>query len=739
MRKLPPVLAWLAAGCIACHAAGPVAHVAPVAGVPTFFLDGAPFLTPAFETYVPKEHYFKAFAGAGSRVMMFNANAVACDYGHSANVHPAPGEWDYTQLDERAAAALKADAGALLLPRVNLGTPRWWLDAHPEALEVLHDGAVKYFEPNRNPTQPKDRPFPALTSPAWRTLLEDGLRRLVAHVQASPYADRIFGYEITGLDTEEWYHWSAGSDQLAGYSAHTAAAFQAWLRGRYPDDAALQAAWGRPEVSLSTATVPTHAARTFTPGPLRDPVAQRDVIDFYRFYNELVPDTIDHFARVLKEAAGPGKPVGAFYGYMYEFQGDPEYGHNALARFASRPHLDFMAVTASYFNRAPGMGGDYLRSPLRSLWKGGKLWYHDNDTVSVLGRAMHGLDAPGGNPAMAGQLALLGMADSIEGSRWMYRRGAGFALCNGLFNAFFDLHGGYFDHPELMQEIASLNAIFSRAADKPLGPIAEVLVVADEPSCEHFPFRSPALAECLLPPQHRLVQLGAPVDHVLLGDLPGLDLARYRLVIVLNAVRVPEAARAALAASPAMVLWCYAPGYAGENGGGPAAMHAITGLPVRLASPAPGPRALRLEGALGEATAWPSAEIQTHCGQFDLGDGEMTVLDRYADDGHPAIALAPGGRTLYSATPNLPTPAYRALARYAGVHLYTGREDTFYANASYLTLHANGDGPRTLQFPVAVDLLDPASGAPLAKNVRQHEVDLRHGETVLLEWRAATP
>jgi len=63
---------------------GPVAQVRRIGGVPTFVLDGKPLLVPGFETYAPKEQYFRQFADAGASFFMFNTNAAACDYGHSA-------------------------------------------------------------------------------------------------------------------------------------------------------------------------------------------------------------------------------------------------------------------------------------------------------------------------------------------------------------------------------------------------------------------------------------------------------------------------------------------------------------------------------------------------------------------------------------------------------------------------------------------------------------------------------
>lgn len=62
------------------------------------------------------------------------------------------------------------------------------------------------------------------------------------------------------------------------------------------------------------------------------------------------------------------------------------------------------------------------------------------------------------------QLHSLGYADTPEKSRWMYRRRLGFTLCNGMFQAWFDLHGGYFNDPELMREAKALNQLAAEAA-----------------------------------------------------------------------------------------------------------------------------------------------------------------------------------------------------------------------------------------------------------------------------------
>jgi|GEM_PF-5592993 len=77
--------------------------IAEVLEVPTFVVSNdpvrgyEPFMTPCFETYVPEYKYFKQFADAGTRLYSFNANASACDYGHSKQIWIEPNVWDRSE------------------------------------------------------------------------------------------------------------------------------------------------------------------------------------------------------------------------------------------------------------------------------------------------------------------------------------------------------------------------------------------------------------------------------------------------------------------------------------------------------------------------------------------------------------------------------------------------------------------------------------------------------------------
>ena len=739
----------------------PCVEVRPVLGVPTFVIsdDGCkhfePFVTPCFETYVPALKYFQQFAEAGVRLYSFNTNAAACDYGHSKPTWIDIDAWDYADFEERIGRVLQADPDALVMPRINLGTPRWWLKTNPDEMEILDHGSTQYKQPNRNPTVPQGRAYPSIASRKWRADIGMALRRFLQHVDQAGYNKHIFGYFLAGMDTEEWYHWSSGSNQLAGYSSHTRNAYQDWLRKKYRDDLTLQHAWNKTKITFNDVAVPAREERfDLDQGTFRDPGKKMNVIDFYQFYNEIVPETIDYFARIVKEETGGRKVVGAFYGYMYEFRGDPEYGHNALERYNQSEYLDYIFVTASYGNRQLGSGGDYSRSPAHSVKLHGKLWYHDNDVCSflakeVLGRSGMPEDDEGLNN-IRNTLKVLGYVDTAEKTQWMYRRAMGFALCSGAYESYFDLHGGYYDHPELMQEVSRLNRVAQVAARYDRSSNSEILILSDEVSCNYPTFRSELVATSLLETQHHLIKVGAPADHVLINDLEILDTEPYKLVIFLNNYNMTDQQRKLvekkLKHSGKVLLWCYAPGLFNKNQMEQAAMQDLTGFEI-VADDNLGFVAPRIELQAG---IHPLQQSLTNSGELVVGPkkklGQLfyikptdkdQVLGQFPGSDKVVMALKDMGswQSMYAITPTLPPQALREIARYAGVHIYNEHNDTLYANTNFLTIHANGIGQRKILFPWACDIYDMVADKYLGVNTDTITYDFQNGETLILRWK----
>ncbi len=734
---------WLVTGPVAGESPeipGPHTTVAAHNGALCFLLDGEPCVTPVFETYAPTTRHFRQFAKAGCRVYGFPANCGAEPWEHSVPVWVGPDVWDFSEFDENVAKIITADPEALIIPRVHVGEPAWWRKKNPAALIRFSDGSLHRRQPYRLWPEKKSRTYPSIASTHWRNDMALALRRLIEHVQQSDYAERVFGYHVYGLNTEEWYHYY-NEDQLGDYSDNVRLDFQQWLRQKYRTDQALAAAWNVPSIDWEAVVVPSHAARSAGNGrrPFRDPRAEMPVIDYYEYYNELMAETIDYFCGVVKEATNRQKVVGAFYAYLFEFSGNPESGHLAVQKLLRSNNLDFIVVTASYGQRQLGSGGSILRSPHTSIQLHNKLWYEDNDNVSFL---FPEVAQRIGDQEWERSRVVLAATDSAEETKWIYQRGAGFSLANGVHQSFFDLHGGYFDHPQIMSDIAALYRVFQRSRNYDLSSVAEILVVADELSAMYTTRHSRLLSQNLYDPPYRLIKCGAPYDAVYVDDLDRLDTSRYKLVIVLNAYHLTDAQEQLINRQLKLpgqtVLWSYAPGLFRGNQRDASRMSRIVEMELQVDTEQflP-PRIEIVSGAatcLSEVSASVMGPTEASSHLIQVVDTTADVLGRLAG-GEPAVLArkaVDNWISVYSITASLPSEFYRGLAREAGVHIYNDRNDTLYVNKSYLTINADGQGRRDLRLLQSHDVYDAISEQLVAQNVDAFSVELRDKETRIL-------
>jgi len=296
-----------------------IAAVKSHTGAPTLFINGRPHSGMAYAGYRPSVEVLRNFAQAGVDLFSIAATPTASGYGLSKQAWKASGEYNFAELDQRVAMVLEANPHAYFFPRLNVHAPKWWSEQHPNDI-VLTD-----------PGDGKPVPFvhygkksaPSWASAAWRRDTIEGLRRLIAHVEASPYADRCIGYHIASGTTEEWMMWGANENQWVDYSPVNVNAFRQWLKKKYGTVERLREAWNDAATTFDTATIPTKAARAESMlGSLRDPAREQPVIDFYKFNADSVADAICELAKAVKEITARRKIVGVFYGYTLELCGD---------------------------------------------------------------------------------------------------------------------------------------------------------------------------------------------------------------------------------------------------------------------------------------------------------------------------------------------------------------------------------------------------------------------------------
>ncbi len=654
--------------------------------------------------------FFTVLRGASADLQRREMGAAGmhlfCDWfgtsGASDIGHVAPDRYDYLEYDRYFTAALAADPDALFLPHIGITPPMWWQQAHPEELCLYADGG-------HGPQ--------SFTSERWRREIGDDLRRLLAHLQSSPYADRILGYCLFSGYSAEWQSWGLWYDHLADYSQPALAAWRRWLTARYRTDAGLRAAWRRPDATLAGAALPTAAERHQSPwGALRDPDREQPVIDFYRFLADCTAEAILDFARVAKEATGGRSLVGTYYGYLTEHNvRQQDSSHLALARVLASKDIDFLMSPPLYTGRNLG-GTTGFMSAVESVQLHGKLWlseadYRTHQTPPGIG---------------------YGRVDTLEQSQAVLLREMGHVLTHRTGVSWFDMDGGWLRGPDLVGWLARLRELHHQAIATRSPWHGELAVVVDEASFTYTTAMHPVNRSLSLDVIAEMPRVGVSWGFYLLDDVVSGAAPPHRAYLFLNAFRVTAAQRAALRArlerEGATAVWVYAPGCYSDEGVGVAGMRALTGFELQRQD---GARALKVISSNGRERAGSDQPVTPW---FAVTDGEAEALGTVAATELVGLARKRVGRwtSVFCAAPPPRVDLLRELAAQAGCHVYCETGDAISVDDRYLCLHAATDGDKTVRFPTGVELVDALSGEALGTSARALTLPMRRGETRLV-------
>ncbi|HXM56208.1 MAG TPA: beta-galactosidase, partial [Candidatus Dormibacteraeota bacterium] len=205
-------------------------------------------------------------------------------------LEPEPGRFEFGWLD-RVLELLHGAAVSVDLATATASPPPWLAHRHPETLPVLADGTRLW---------PGGRQHYCPSSPAYR----EAARRLVEAL-----ADRYGRHPAVVL----WHvNNEYGNHVPSCWCDESAAAFRAWLRGRYGTLDALNEAWGTAFWSQRYAAweevLPPRRAPTWT-NPSQE-------LDFRRFSSDAVLECFEMERAVLAERS-PDVPVTTnFIGFL---------------------------------------------------------------------------------------------------------------------------------------------------------------------------------------------------------------------------------------------------------------------------------------------------------------------------------------------------------------------------------------------------------------------------------------
>ena len=481
------------------------------------------------------------------------------------------------------------------------------------------------------------------------------------------------------------------------------------------------------------------------------------MIDFYVFYSDVVVDTIDYFANIVKETTDRKKVVGAMYNYMQEFRGGPEFGHNAGGKIMRSKDIDFVIAPPSYHQRQLGSGAECYRRPFLPGTLHNKLWFHDNDLATFkFFEIMRRRNIP--EETIAHYATQIYPTPTVLESIWLFQRSAGFVLCEGIYESFFDLHGGYFDDPRLLDALGVITKTLSRSTKYDRSSIAEILVLSDEPSLAYCTFQSdwPAkpyknrINESLLDHQLGFIKSGAPFDSGLLSDIDIIDFSQYKLIVFLNTYNVNDADREIIAekikGNNRIVVFCYAPGYFNGNTESACGIEELTGIKV---VPAQSQDFIEAKLKLTQAGAdWMKKQGEEPLDSAFGMEGKIVRLFSVQDDKAETLAVLQntetptmaykemdGWTSVYTLSPVLPPALVRNLAKSAGVHIFSEGNDTLYINKSYTTINSGSVGEKTIRLPFKADVYNALTEKLWYKGVNKFSAPLMYGETQIYRYQ----
>jgi beta-galactosidase len=328
---------------------------------------------------------------------------------------------------------------------------------------------------------------------------------LLCHIRSAEFSDRIAGYQLCGGTTQEWFP----HDLFGSYSQMGMEKFKKWASEKHGiEDINI------PEKSDFDSGINTEA-----------------VTLYYEFCNELVSRTVEHFARITKEYINNEQIVGVFYGYN-GFVSDPLWCTHGLRHIINSPYIDFFSSPCAYDDtRNLGLDwGDMI--PVDSIKHHRKLCFIECDIRTHLTKRMQD-SRPNEYPDDIlkltfpdGRKTVWSGPDTLELSLSAIRKAFAHQLAKGSGIWWFDMWGGWYHSPEIMNEMQTLREIYEASNTK---AVSEVAFFIDEGAYRNIPRGNPLLS-AVNNTRVALGNTGIPFDTYMVEDAKDV-LAKYKFAI----------------------------------------------------------------------------------------------------------------------------------------------------------------------------------------------------------------
>lgn len=663
-----------------------------------------------YMSYQPDKACYDAFREAG--VNLFFAPVYAGDRGinQQSGIRPfMPGVWKgYGQYDFSIAdQAFRRIVGScrpgeiFLIPRLMVEPPSWWEKENPTELCLDAQGTPVHH---------------SYCSEKWFLDTAELMQAFAEWIQESGWSEYVAGWHIACGNTEEFLRPQLHPMQYTDYSDCARRAFIGWLRRRYTGQLdLLNLVWSTQYVSWDEVQFATPAQRMFAQhGDLRSIAEERQTVDTYRFLNEANARAAIRLCRLAKEATNHEIVVGAFFGYSLM---NPDIGHTAADLVYESDAVDFLASPFTYTqNRRPGIDFSFSGCIASSMLHE-KPWFMEADVRTCLSKpisqCMPHAD-PYVNRAYDGPVWT--GPDTVEGSLGQMKKAFSKVLTNNTAVWWFDMWGGWHDHPDFMAFHKKAAEIYRQhALSGGSACAAPVALFVNETFANETRPESPLNAWAIHELYTGMGFVGTPFRQFTLSDFEKINPADYRMAVFMAPTKWSNEQLEALKKwkKDGRVLAFLGPVDASKASDiGLICFDRLESLPSQPGQPAP----MRV----------PAIRFEPDAHDIVISTGS---------DGLPTSVLrCTADCTVFATTEFAPSASFiRKLVCAAGGQVYCFDGDVIHASDTHIAIHAASDGIKRVNLPFKARLREVFTGEILPGNETYIDVAMKTGETLVME------
>lgn len=673
---------------------GIVAERRTINGIPSIFLNGERFpLMQGIPSLIDFDHnmHLDRYVKGIRNFSASGIDLVSCPVSPSI-FWKGERQYDWTTVDSVLQAAIDANPNAAFMIYIVTTPPQWFSQKHPEELEKAYFGHNLETQQSAGP----------LGSDKWLKVQNQMLEDLVTHLESIPQGKHIYAYLVGGGQSAEWYWPASVFGGIPGYSEGTRRSFRRWLREKYKNDAALQTAWGRSDITLDNVDIPTRQYRAAAEfGVFRDPVKGAEFIDFRRYMTDQTNLHIKTCTETIKRVTEGKKFTVIYSGYDLGISAGKLFKAGLCGNWQvmQMPSVDMISTPITYGQlRRAGWTGLRVNAMDGSAKMAGKILWQEDDPRTHL--CLH---VDGSRTA--------DLAETLS----VMDRSVCQAITRGSACWWLLFDNSWFHQDEIIARLKKNTGITREAMKRDTRSTAQAAIIFDEESQYYLADANSSFLSLHTWYTHEnAVKSGAMFDCYYQKDFLKDEMPKYKLYIFLTSYAMDTATRekihAILAKSGATAVWCYAPGYFDGQSGSTENMKKLTGFNFRMVR--------GKEGITAPTARVPGFGILA--GQNGSVDPEFYVdgpsLVNTEKGGIFAAKKMNGWQSVYSLFP-LTRYHLRALCKNAGVHLYMDTDDELFATRSYLMIHTRDAGDKTIRLPGKYTVTEVYSGRVLGNNV----------------------